>query len=74
MVDLSVDLHRTYWSVAQAAEAAEVKPGVIRLWKHRRHLKPAAKDDRGRPLFLAVDAIKAEKATRQRARRKYVLR
>ncbi|MEU6340284.1 MerR family transcriptional regulator [Streptomyces sp. NPDC088354] len=74
MVDLSVDLHSTYWSVAQAAEAAEVKPGVIRLWKHRGHLMPAAKDDHGRPLFLAVDVIRAEKATRQRARRTYAMR
>lgn len=71
MVDLSVDLTTTYWTVEQAAEAAQVKPNVIRTWKYRGHLRVAKTDWRGRPLFLAVDVIRAEKATRERARRVY---
>lgn len=71
MVDLSGDLANTFWTVEQAAEAAQVKPNVIRTWKYREHLKVAKTDWRGRPLFRAVDVIRAEKATRERARRVY---
>lgn len=69
MIDLTADLQTGRWSVAEAAEAAGVRPGVIRAWKHRGHLAPVAHDDRGRPLFRPVDVIRAEKATRERARR-----
>jgi hypothetical protein len=71
VIDLSADLHAVRWTVAEAAEAAGVQPGVIRAWKHRGHLHAAAQDDRGRPLFRAIDVIRAEKATRTRARRTY---
>jgi DNA-binding transcriptional MerR regulator len=71
MVDLSVDLATTLWTVEQAAEAAQVSKVVIRNWKYRGVLEPAKTDWRGRPLFLAVDVIRAEKATRERARRVY---
>ncbi|MCI3277633.1 MerR family transcriptional regulator [Streptomyces cylindrosporus] len=69
MIDLAVDLQTARWTVAEAAEAAGVRPGVIRAWKHRGHLPAAAHDDHGRPLFKPIDVIKAEKATRERARR-----
>lgn len=72
MVDLAVDLTTTYWTVEQAAEAAQVKPSVVRNWKYRGHLEASKTDWRGRPLFLAVDVIRAEKATRERARRTYM--
>lgn len=71
MVDLSVDLTNTYWTVAQAAEAAQVKPNVVRNWKYRGVLEEARRDYRGRPQFRAIDVIRAEKATRERARRTY---
>lgn len=72
MVDLNVDLHTTRWSVAEAAEAAGVTPDVVRNWCYRGHLK-AAERRRGRPVFLAIDVIRAEKATRERARRVYTM-
>lgn len=77
-MDLSGDLQTTLWTAAEAAEAAGVEPGVVRNWKHRGHL-PQARTPEGRPisnlagqpLFRATDVIKAEKATRKRARRTY---
>lgn len=71
MVDLSVDLANTYWTVAEAAEAAQVDPNVVRNWKYRGVLVEARRDYRGRPQFRALDVIRAEKATRERARRTY---
>ncbi|MFE2850572.1 helix-turn-helix domain-containing protein [Streptomyces lavendulae] len=73
MVDLDVDLHTTLWTVAQAAEAARVSPNVVRNWCYRGKLKPADPDRRGRPRFRAIDVIRAEKDTRERARRTYAL-
>lgn len=70
-IDLAVDLTATYWTVAEAAEAAQVKPNVVRNWKYRGLLKEAKRDFRDRPQFLAVDVIRAEKATREKARRVY---
>lgn len=71
MVDLSVDLQTARWTVAQAAEAAQVKPNVVRNWKYRGVLAAVGRDYKGGPLFLAIDVIRAEKATRERARRTY---
>ncbi|MEU8839936.1 MerR family transcriptional regulator [Streptomyces roseus] len=73
MVDLDVDLHTTLWTVAEAAEAARVKANVVRNWCYRGKLKAAETDHRGRPVFRAIDVIRAEKATRERARRVYTL-
>lgn len=72
MVDLDVDLHATLWTVAEAAEAAGVTADVIRAWCYRGRLT-AAERRRGRPVFRAIDVIRAEKATRERARRTYTL-
>lgn len=71
MVDLSVDLTATLWTVEQAAEAAQVKPNTVRNWKYRGRLEQAGTDWRGRPVFRAVDVIRAERATREKARRVY---
>ena len=71
MVDLSVDLTTTRWTVAEAAEAAQVSPNVVRNWKYRGWLVEVGRDYRGRPLFRAIDVIRAEKATREKARRTY---
>ncbi|GHB55564.1 hypothetical protein GCM10010331_49240 [Streptomyces xanthochromogenes] len=78
MVDLTADLRAQLWTVAEAAEAAAVSPHVVRNWKYRGVLtqaldcagRPLA-DRQGRPLFRAIDVIRAEKATRERARRVY---
>ena len=71
MVDLSVDLANTYWTVAEAAEAAQVDANVVRNWKYRKLLVPARTNWRGQPEFLALDVIRVEGATRARARRSY---
>ncbi|MBX7464952.1 hypothetical protein [Streptomyces sp. NPDC057910] len=78
MVDLTADLRTQLWTVAEAAEAAAVSPHVVRNWKYRGVLEQARDmggrpiaDRHGRPLFRAIDVIRAEKATRERARRVY---
>jgi hypothetical protein len=78
VMDLSGDLQTTLWTTAQAAEAAGVSTTVIRNWKYRGHLRQARnargallRNVAGQPLFRAIDVIRAEKATRQRARRTY---
>ena len=68
MVELDGDLTRKTWTVAEAAEAAGVDPDVIRQWKHRGKLA-AVNPGRGRPRFRAIDVLKAEASTRERAHR-----
>ncbi|MCX5239813.1 hypothetical protein OG824_31890 [Streptomyces prunicolor] len=77
-MDLSGDLQTKLWTAAEAAEAAGVDPNVVRNWKYRGRLKQARDSGgkpitnlAGQPLFRAVDVIRAEAATRQRARRTY---
>lgn len=70
-MDLSGDLTTTLWTADQAAEAAGVTSNVVRNWKYRGRLEEARRNAAGQPLFRAVDVIRAEKATRQRARRVY---
>ncbi|MET7944360.1 hypothetical protein [Streptomyces sp. NPDC005302] len=79
-MDLSGDLQTTFWTALEAAEAAGVKPNVVRNWKYRGRLVQArTADDRpmsnlaGQPLFRAIDVIRAEKATRTHARRTYAV-
>ncbi|MFE5868799.1 MerR family transcriptional regulator [Streptomyces roseifaciens] len=71
MVDFDGDLQTTLWTTAEAAEAAGVKPGVIRAWAHRGHLTRANSPRCRIPQYRAIDVVKAEQATRQRARRTY---
>jgi hypothetical protein len=71
VVDLSVDLQTTLWNVTEAAEAARVKANVVHNWRYRGRLQVADRDRQGRPLFRAIDVIRAEKATREKARRSY---
>lgn len=71
MVDLAVDLETTLWTAEQAAEAAQVNRNVVDNWRYRGKLEVAKRDRRGRPLYRAIDVIRAEKATRERARRTY---
>ncbi|TYK45181.1 hypothetical protein [Actinomadura decatromicini] len=59
-----------------AAQIAGVKPGTIRQWKNRGHLKVAKdtdgtefRDPKGRPLFDFRDVIEVEYKLRERARR-----
>jgi len=71
MVDLAVDLETTLWTAEEAAEAAQVNRNVVDNWRYRGKLEVAERDRRGRPLYRALDVIRAEKATRERARRTY---
>ncbi|MFE2969897.1 hypothetical protein ACFXKC_40770 [Streptomyces sp. NPDC059340] len=73
MVDLAEDLETTLWTAEQAAEAAQVKRNVVDNWRYRGKLEVAKRDHRGRPLYRAIDVVRAEKATRGRARRTYAL-
>jgi predicted site-specific integrase-resolvase len=68
MVELDGDLTRKTWTVAESAEAAGVDPTVIRQWKRRGKLQPV-NPGRGRPRFRAIDVLKTEAATRERAHR-----
>lgn len=73
MLDFDGDFQTTLWTTAEAAEAAGVAPGVIRIWAHRGHLKRANSARARVPLYRAIDVVKAEKATREKARRTYAL-
>ncbi|MBK3630918.1 MerR family transcriptional regulator [Streptomyces sp. MBT49] len=79
-MDLTGDLHTTLWTAAEAAEAAGVSPNVVRNWKYRGHLAPARteqgrlmRNSAGQPLYRAVDVVRAEGATRERARRRHTV-
>lgn len=50
----------------EAAEAACRKPVTIRRWAHLGYLKAFTRDHHGRPLYLEVDVLLTERATRQR--------
>lgn len=71
MIDFDGDLQTTLWTTAEAAEAAGVEPGVIRIWVHRGHLRRANSPKCRTAKYRAIDVVKAEKATRERARRTY---
>lgn len=70
-IDGDLDLHSTLWTTAEAAEAAGVKPGVIRIWVHRGHLQRANSEKCRIAKYRAIDVVRAEKATREKARRTY---
>lgn len=70
-MDIYGDLQTTLWTTAEAAEAAGVKPGVIRIWAHRGLLHRANSEKARVAKYRAIDVVKAEKATRERARRTY---
>lgn len=67
MVELDGDLTQKTWTVAEAAEAAGVTPDVIYQWKRRGKIKPV--NPTGWPRYRALDILKAEAATRERAHR-----
>ncbi|RLU81112.1 hypothetical protein CTZ27_33260 [Streptomyces griseocarneus] len=69
-LDFDGTLQTTLWTTAEAAEAAGVSPGVIRIWAHRGHLSRANPGGRT-PKYRAIDVVRAERATRERARRTY---
>lgn len=58
-------------TTTRAAQLAGVSVSAISNWKDRGWLKPAAEDARGRPLYRFIDVARAERATREKARRTY---
>lgn len=64
---LDCDLEQAIWTTAEAAEAAGVTPAVIYQWKRRGKLTPVNR--RGWPRYRAMDVLRAERATRERAGR-----
>lgn len=64
---LDCDLEQAIWTTAEAAEAAGVTPAVIYQWKRRSKLTPVNR--RGWPRYRAMDVLRAERATRERAGR-----
>lgn len=52
-----------------AATLCGVSAQAIRMWVNRGLLAATGMDDRGRKLYRLVDVAKAERATRNKARR-----
>lgn len=71
MADAADVLAKEFWTVAEAAELAQVTTDAVHKWRRRGLLKDAGRDRHGRVLLRSTDVIRAEKATRQRARRTY---
>jgi hypothetical protein len=67
---LPYDLHTEPLTYDQAAELAGVAPGTIRTWVHR-NLLPKTDTPDG-PRVLGINVLRAEAATRARARRRPV--
>jgi DNA-binding transcriptional MerR regulator len=64
------NLEHALWTTAEAAEAAGVTTDVIYQWKRRGKLTPVNR--RGRPRYRAMDVLRAEQSTRERAGRTHV--
>jgi hypothetical protein len=47
-------------TVPEAAEVADVKPDRIRKWDRRGHLERAGLNDRGWPVYRALDVAKCK--------------
>ena len=71
MIDVVAALEKDIWTVAEAAALAEVSTDAVHKWRRRGLLADAGRDWRGRVLVRGADVIRAEKATRERARRTY---
>lgn len=56
-------------TVTEAASLCGVSAEAIRKWASRGILSPSGMDERGRKLYKVIDVAKAERATRERARR-----
>lgn len=56
-------------TTTEAATLCGVSTATVRKWVQRNQLAPSGLDDKGRKLFRLIDVAKAERATRQRARR-----
>lgn len=71
MIDVVAALEKDIWTIAEAAELAQVSTDAVHKWRKRGLLADAGRDWRGRVLVRGADVIRAEKSTRVRARRTY---
>lgn len=71
LAPLQHDVIESRITTADASSLAGVSVATIRKWVQRGHLEVAARDGLGRPLFRWLDVAKAERATRERARRTF---
>jgi DNA-binding transcriptional MerR regulator len=69
MAVMAPDGLNTLVTAADAAAVAGVAVETIRSWRHRGLIEPSGLDERGRPLYRLLDIAKAERATREKARR-----
>lgn len=65
------DLTTALWTTDVAAARAGVSANVVRNWQYRGLLSPNRITPEGRPLYRALDVVRAEAASRRRARRSY---
>ncbi|MEV8324525.1 MerR family transcriptional regulator [Kitasatospora sp. NPDC056731] len=59
MIHLDADLRSTTWTTQQAAEAARVPEGRIRIWAHRGKLRPV-NPRASRPRYRAAEVLQVE--------------
>lgn len=68
---ITPELLNSLITTTEAANLAGVNVQTIRTWKHRGHIEQVDTDKDGRPLFRWIDVARAERATRERARRNH---
>ncbi|MFB7461295.1 MerR family transcriptional regulator [Streptomyces sp. NPDC056188] len=68
---LEGNLDHAFWTTAEAAEAAGVTRDVIYQWRARGKITPVNR--RGWPRYRAMDVLRAEKSTRDRAGREHAV-
>lgn len=71
MIDVEAALEKDVWTIAEAATLAQVTTDAVHKWRRRGLLEDAGRDRQGRVLVRRIDVIRAEKSTRERARRTY---
>ena len=69
-IDIAALMEKDKWTVAEAAAAARVSVDAVHKWRQRGHLPDAGRRG-GLILVNAADVIRAERATRAKARRVY---
>lgn len=71
MPNIAPDTLEELITTTRAAQLAGVSVAAISNWKDRGWLQPAAEDVRGRPLYKFIDVARAERMTRDKARRTF---